>query len=98
MGMTHHFHVFPRKSRTTGRKGGRGQESPHSPLSGSIMEQKGIEYKVLDDQTADVYAEMNFSEMAELFARENASILTMEEHDESLEAFYLALLGGEEHA
>ncbi len=64
----------------------------------TIMEQKGIEYKVLDDQTADVYAEMNFSEMAELFARENASILTMEEHDESLEAFYLALLGGEEHA
>ena len=64
----------------------------------TIMEQKGIEYKVLDDKTADVYAEMNFSEMAELFARENASILTMEEHDESLEAFYLALLGGEEHA
>ncbi len=64
----------------------------------TIMEQKGIEYKVLDDQTADVYAEMNFSEMAELFARENASILTMEEHDESLEAFYLSLLGGEEHA
>ncbi|MCR5127015.1 MAG: ATP-binding cassette domain-containing protein [Lachnospiraceae bacterium] len=64
----------------------------------TIMEQKGIEYKVMDEQTADVYAEMNFSEMAELFARENASILTIEEHDESLEAFYLALLGGEEHA
>ena len=63
-----------------------------------IMEGQGIEYKILDDQTADVYAEMNFSEMAERFAKENASIITMEEHDESLEAFYLALLGGEEHA
>ena len=63
-----------------------------------IMEGQGIEYKILDDQTADVYAEMNFSEMAEHFAKENASIITMEEHDESLEAFYLALLGGEEHA
>ncbi|MCR5127556.1 MAG: ATP-binding cassette domain-containing protein [Lachnospiraceae bacterium] len=63
-----------------------------------IMEGQEIEYKILDDHTADVYAEMNFSEMAQRFAKENASIITMEEHDESLEAFYLALLGGEEHA
>ncbi len=63
-----------------------------------IMDEKGIEYKILGDDTADVYAELNFSDMAAEFAKENCTIFTMEEHDESLEAFYLALLGGEENA
>lgn len=63
-----------------------------------IMEEHGIEYKVLDDQLADIYEEVNFSEMAALFAKEDCTIFTMEERDESLEAFYLSLLGGQEDA
>ncbi|MCR4584164.1 MAG: ABC transporter ATP-binding protein [Lachnospiraceae bacterium] len=63
-----------------------------------IMDEKGLEYKILDKDMADVYAEVNFSEMAEAFAKENCTIFKMEEHDESLEAFYLALLGGEKDA
>ena len=63
-----------------------------------IMDEKGLEYKILDKDLADVYAEVNFSEMAEAFAKENCTIFKMEEHDESLEAFYLALLGGEKDA
>ena len=63
-----------------------------------IMDEKGIEYKILGEDTADVYAGLNFSETAAEFAKENCTIFTMEEHDESLEAFYLALLGGEENA
>ena len=63
-----------------------------------VMEKKGYEYKVIDDSTADVYAEINFSEMAKAFEEENCSIITMEEHEESLEAFYLELLGDKENA
>ena len=61
-----------------------------------VMEEKGIEYKVIDGNTADVYAELNFSAVAKDFDKVGCSILTMEEHDESLEAFYLSLLGGGE--
>ena len=63
-----------------------------------IMEEKGIEYKVFDDQNAEVYTEITFSEIAEAFAKENCTIFTMGEHEESLEAFYLSLLGGENNA
>lgn len=61
-----------------------------------VMEEKGIEYKVLDDNTADVYSELNFSAIAKDCDKVGCTILTMEEHDESLEAFYLSLLGGGE--
>lgn len=64
----------------------------------NIMEEKGIEYKVISDDTADVYSDLTFSEMAKAFEEKGATIITMEEHDESLEAFYLALLGGKEDA
>ena len=64
----------------------------------SIMEEKGFDYKIIDDDTADVYSDITFSEMAKAFEEKGATIITMEEHDESLEAFYLALLGGEENA
>lgn len=59
-----------------------------------IMEARGIEYKVIDDSTADVFSQLTFSEIAKAFADEGAEIISMEEHDESLEAFYLSLIGG----
>ncbi len=62
-----------------------------------VMEEKGIEYKVIDKSTADVYSSINFSEIAKDFDKVGCSIFTMEEHDESLEAFYLSLLGGGEN-
>ena len=63
-----------------------------------VMEKMGFEYKIIDDDTADIYAEITFSELAKECEKENCTIITMEEHDESLEAFYLELLGGGENA
>ena len=60
-----------------------------------VMEEKDYEYKIIDDKTADVYAEFIFSDLAKDFEKAGCRIITMEEHDESLEAFYLSLLGGE---
>ncbi|MBP5608320.1 MAG: ABC transporter ATP-binding protein [Lachnospiraceae bacterium] len=62
-----------------------------------VLEEKGIEYKVLDSNTADVYAELVFSEIAKECDKVGCTIINMEEHDESLEAFYLSLLGGNEN-
>lgn len=63
-----------------------------------IMDKKGIEYKIIDDTTADVYATFNFSEMAADFSAAGCNIMSMEEHDESLEAFFISLIGGLDHA
>lgn len=63
-----------------------------------IMEAKGVEYKILDEHYADVYAVLNFSEVAADFAKEGCNIISMEEHDESLEAFFISLIGGEKNA
>lgn len=59
-----------------------------------IMSDKHIEYKIIDDTTADIYSEMKFSDIAADFAAVNCDIISMEEHDESLEAFFLSLVGG----
>jgi ABC-2 type transport system ATP-binding protein len=31
-------------------------------------------------------------------AKENCEVLTMQEHDESLESYYISLVGGDSHA
>ena len=62
-----------------------------------VMEEKGIDYKILDTNTADVYADVVFSDIAKDFEKVGCSIITMEERDESLEAFYLSLLGGNDN-
>ena len=63
-----------------------------------LLDEKGIGYKILGTDTADVYAQLVFSDMAKDCEKAGFSILTMEEHDESLESFYLSLLGGNENA
>ena len=63
-----------------------------------IMDAKGVEYKIIDEKNAEVFSTFNFSELAGEFAKENCNIISMEEHDESLEAFFISLIGGEAHA
>ena len=60
----------------------------------SIMDKKGIEYKIKDENNAEVFASFNFSDIAKDFELEGCKIITMEEHDESLEAFFISLIGG----
>lgn len=62
-----------------------------------VLEQKEMEYKILDETTADVYAVPNFSQLVFALADENCEVITMMEHDESLESFYISLVGGEGH-
>ena len=66
-------------------------------LLSKVMEEKSIDYKVVDSNTADVYAELTFSDVAKDFEKVGCKIINMQERDESLEAFYLALLGGNDN-
>ena len=61
-----------------------------------VLDGMGVEYKILDSRTADVFAKLNFTQMALTLSEQGCDIITMEEKDESLESFYISLVGGEE--
>lgn len=63
-------------------------------LLSKVLDEKRYDYKILGPDTADVYEELVFSDMVKRCEKVGCSIISMEEHDESLEAFYLSLLGG----
>lgn len=57
----------------------------------------GYEYTIIDDSHADVYAKPNITQLTLALAKENCEVLSVEEHDESLESFYISLMGGKGH-
>lgn len=63
-----------------------------------VLEEKGLEYKVVDDSSVNMFAEITFSELAKACENVGCTIISMEETEESLEAFYLSLLGGSNNA
>lgn len=62
-----------------------------------VLNSMNIEYQILDNTTADVYAKPNFTKLAMALSKENCEVLSMEEHDENLESFYVNLVGGANH-
>ncbi|MBD5493459.1 MAG: ATP-binding cassette domain-containing protein [Lachnospiraceae bacterium] len=60
-----------------------------------VLDKMNIEYKILSDTQADVYAKLNVSQLAKALEEENCEITSMQEHDESLESFYVSLVGKE---
>lgn len=53
-----------------------------------------IEYEIISDTAADVFAKVNVTQIASLLSKENCEIISMQERDESLESFYMRLVGG----
>ena len=63
-----------------------------------VLDGMNVEYKVLSDTQADVYAKLNVSQLTLALAKENCEVLSIEERDESLESYYVNLVGGGGHA
>lgn len=62
-----------------------------------VLDAMQIDYKVIDDKTADIYAKPNITKLSSVLEKENCEILSIVEHDESLESFYISLIGGGKH-
>lgn len=58
------------------------------------LDELKIDYKILSDTTADVFAQVNVSKLTLALAKENCEVVSMKEHDESLESYYVSLVGG----
>ncbi len=63
-----------------------------------VLDGLGVEYKILSANTADVYAKINVSQLTSLLGKEECEVISMQEHDESLESYYVSLVGGGKHA
>lgn len=62
-----------------------------------VLDSMKIEYNVLSDTKADVFAKVNISKLTLALAKENCEVLSMRECDESLESYYVNLIGGGGH-
>lgn len=63
-----------------------------------VLEARGVDYAVLDDHSADIYAELSVSDLVHALDAENCTLLSAEARDESLESYFISLVGGERHA
>lgn len=59
-----------------------------------VLDAMGTEYKIISDTTADIFTKVNVSKLASALAEEDCEILSMQERDESLESYYISLVGG----
>ena len=61
-----------------------------------VLEDVGVEYKILSDTTADIYAKLNISELTHALDGVDCELIALTERDESLESFFMELIGGGE--
>ena len=59
-----------------------------------VLDREKQEYKVLSDSEADVYGDVNISHLISALAAEGCEVCSIHEHDESLENYYINLVGG----
>lgn len=62
-----------------------------------VLDGMNIEFNILDSTTADVFAKPNFTQLAMALSQENCEVVSIQEHDENLESFFVNLVGGANH-
>ncbi|MBP5607385.1 MAG: ATP-binding cassette domain-containing protein [Lachnospiraceae bacterium] len=62
-----------------------------------VLDGLGTEYKIRDDQNADVYAKPVLSQIVRELDKYGCDLITASERDESLESYYISLVGGGSH-
>lgn len=63
-----------------------------------VLDGMDIDYKILSETQADVYAKVNISQLTLALAKEGCEVVSIEERDESLESYFVSLVGGGSHA
>ncbi|MDE5965232.1 MAG: ATP-binding cassette domain-containing protein [Lachnospiraceae bacterium] len=63
-----------------------------------VLDEMKIEYKILSDTQADIFAKIKISQLAAALGKENCEFISMQERDESLESYYMNLVGGGKNA
>lgn len=62
-----------------------------------VLDDMKLEYDILYDNSADVYAQPDITRLVTALAGAGCNVLSINEHDETLESYYVNLLGGVLH-
>ena len=62
-----------------------------------VLDIMNIEYEILSDTVANIYGEIPVSELTLKLAQDNCYITSMHEQAETLESYYINLVGGANH-
>nr|WP_317283632.1 ATP-binding cassette domain-containing protein [uncultured Sellimonas sp.] len=62
-----------------------------------VLDSMKLDYKILSDTQADVYAKINISQLSFALDKEGCDLLSVQERDEGLESYYVSLVGGEHY-
>lgn len=63
-----------------------------------VLDEAQTEYTVTGENTAEIYGDVHVTELVHALDKENCTVEKLAEHDESLESFYMKLVGGEKNA
>ena len=61
-----------------------------------VLDKLGVEYNVTSDNTADIYSKIKLSRLAVALAEKDCDFISSREIDESLETYFINLVGGEQ--
>lgn len=59
-----------------------------------VLDGMKIDYNIISDNEADVFAKINVSKLTLTLSEEDCEVISMQERDESLESYYISLVGG----
>lgn len=59
-----------------------------------VLERMGVEYEIHTAREADIFARLNVSQLTSALEKEHCEVISMQERDESLEGYYMSLVGG----
>lgn len=69
-------------------------EVSDSRILSRVLDGMRMEYTILSDTEADVFAKIDITELTLALAEQNCKVLSIQEKDESLESYYMNLMGG----
>ena len=62
-----------------------------------VLDSMKVDYKILSDTRAEIFAKVNISQLALALDKEACEVISVQERDESLESFFISLVGGESY-
>lgn len=58
------------------------------------LDKLNLEYSIIDDKTADIFGEITVTKLVNALSAEKCELINITEHDESLESYFVNLVGG----
>lgn len=63
-----------------------------------VLDRMKLSYSVISEKEADIYGEIDVTQLVMELAKENCEVKSLYEHEESLENYYINLIGGGKNA